>query len=303
MANTMPVLNSSPIALSAPSSARDAHGGGSADIPARRGRGRGCRPRRCRSREPVMSSRTASIAVEIFAPGLNSSRPLPVGGKAGLVDVEIARLRLAEAEGALDVGEIAAELRMHLADDHVALLQRPHGRHAERMRIGVLVAGPEEQRRLLAAVRQHGLHHAGIDLAFLDAGPRGVAAGRQHQVAELRGLVERRDLLGALHDAELLQHVVEIDDLRARHADPVSRSVDAVRRPAVRIERAGEAVDADLGAGQLQFGQPVGDAVGQGALARPHVGDPVLRALPVVGEHRRIDEARSARPTAGRPAR
>src|SRR5687767_11437880 len=41
--------------------------------------------------------------------------PAPVCGKARLVDVEVAWLRLAQAERALDMGEIAAEFRMHLA--------------------------------------------------------------------------------------------------------------------------------------------------------------------------------------------
>ena len=120
--------------------------------------------------------------------GRSTSSPRSVGRDAALVDVELLRLRLAEAERALDMGEIAAELRMHLADDDVAALHRPRGRHAERMRIGMAIAGPQEQRRLLAAVGEHRLHHAGVDLAFLDAGPRGVAAGRQHQVAEPRRL-------------------------------------------------------------------------------------------------------------------
>ena len=126
---------------------------------------------------PSMMSRTASMASEILAPGPEQVEPAPIGGEAGVVDVEIARLRLAEAEGPLDMGEVAAELRVHLADDHVALLQGTRGRHAERMRIGVLVGRPQEQRRLLAAVGHHGFHHPRIDHAFLDPGTRGVAAG------------------------------------------------------------------------------------------------------------------------------
>jgi hypothetical protein len=136
---------------------------------------------------------------------LEQIEPAPVGGKARVVNVEIARLGLAQAERALDVGEIAAEFGMHLADDHVALRQRPRGGHAEWVRIGVRVGRPQEQGRLLAAVRQHHFHHARIDLALLDVGARGVAARLQHEIAERGGLFQNRDLLGAFDGAQLLR--------------------------------------------------------------------------------------------------
>src|SRR3954447_9673864 len=55
-----------------------------------------------------------------FCARLEQAEAGPVGAQARLVDVEIAWLGLAQTEGALDVGVVAAELRMHLADDHVA---------------------------------------------------------------------------------------------------------------------------------------------------------------------------------------
>jgi len=63
-----------------------------------------------------------------------------------------------------------------------------------------------------------------------------------------------------------------------------------VRHPAVGIERAGEPVDADLGAGEAQFREAIGDAVAERAALGTHVGHPALRAAPVVGEDRGIDE-------------
>src|SRR5271166_568282 len=107
---------------------------------------------------------------EIFEPAI-------VGRDTAFVDPDLLALWLAQAIGALDVGEIGAELGMHLADDEVAALHRPRGGDAERVRIGIAVAIPEKQRRLLAAVRHHRLHHAGIDFALLDAGARNVPAG------------------------------------------------------------------------------------------------------------------------------
>ena len=65
-----------------------------------------------------------------------------VGGEAALVDVQLLFLGLAQAVGTLDMGEVAAELRVHFADDEVALLHCPRGRHAERMRIRVSIAIP-----------------------------------------------------------------------------------------------------------------------------------------------------------------
>ncbi len=50
----------------------------------------------------------------------------------------------AYAEGALDVGVVAAELGVHLADDEVALLHLARGRYPERVRIRIAVAGPEK---------------------------------------------------------------------------------------------------------------------------------------------------------------
>jgi hypothetical protein len=82
---------------------------------------------------------------------------------------------------------------------------------------------------------------------------------------------------------------VEIDEGNLGQALLQAR-VHAVRHPAVGIERAGKPVDADLGAGKPEFGEPVGDAVAERAALGPHVGDPALGAAPVVGEDRRIDE-------------
>ena len=174
----------------------------------------------------------------------------PVSCKAAFVNLELLLLRLAQTVRAFDVGEIAAELRVHFADDKIALLHLPHGRHAERMRVGIAVAVPEEQGRLLAAVRYHRLHHGGIDLAFLHAGPSDVPARAQHEIAKRRGLAEHLKLFLAFDGADLLQHVIEADD---RCVGQQSRKplVDVVRQPAVGIERAGEAIHSDFGTFEL----------------------------------------------------
>ena len=62
--------------------------------------------------------------------------------KTSLINPELLLLRLAETVGALDMGEVAAVLRMHFADDEIAFLDLPHRRHSERMRIGIAIAIP-----------------------------------------------------------------------------------------------------------------------------------------------------------------
>src|SRR5258708_8089581 len=158
------------------------------------------------------------------------------------------------------------------------------------MRIGIAVAGPQTQGRLLAAVRQHRLHHAAVDLALLDAGPGGVAARRQHQVADLRRLAEDAELFVALDGAHLLQHVVEMDELGAGQ-NLLQAQINAVRQPAVGIERAGQAVHADAAAFELEFLDALGDRVRPGALARADVADPGLSAAPAFEEGRHQHEA------------
>jgi hypothetical protein len=187
------------------------------------------------------------------------------------------------------MGEVAAHLRMHLADDQVAALHLARGRHPERVRIRVAVAGPEKQRWLLAAVGDHGLHHAGVDLAVLDAGPRQIAASTEHQVAELGCFAQRTKLFGAFDGTDLLQHVIEADDLRLGHQLDHAL-VDVVWHPAVGIERAGVAVHADATAVELQFLEPVGDGIRPGLGARPHVADPVLCGAPAFQERRHLHD-------------
>ena len=67
--------------------------------------------------------------------------------------------------------------------------------------------------------------------------------------------------------------------------------IDAMRQPAVGIERAGKAVHADAAALEFQLLDALGDAVGPGALARPDVADPILRAAPAFQEGRHQHEA------------
>src|SRR5262245_34514984 len=65
-----------------------------------------------------------------------------IGRNAAFVDAHLLIFRLAEAIGALHVSKVAAELRVHLADDQIAALDRPRGRNAKRMRVGIAVAVP-----------------------------------------------------------------------------------------------------------------------------------------------------------------
>ena len=109
-----------------------------------------------------------------------------------------------------------------------AALELARGRHPERMRIGMAVAGPQKQSRLFATLGNHRLHHVAVDLALPDAGLRGVAARRQHQVADLGGLGEDVEFLVALDGAHLLQHIVERDERGARQ-QLLQPHIDAVR--------------------------------------------------------------------------
>ena len=54
----------------------------------------------------------------------------------------------------------------------------------------------------------------------------------------------------------------------------ISRSVNVVRQPAVRIERAGEPVHADPAAVELELLDAAGDRIRPGLGARPHVARP-----------------------------
>jgi hypothetical protein len=69
----------------------------------------------------------------------------PECGDTTVVDSLQFSVGLAEAKGALDVGEIAASLRMDLAGDEVSRLHRPRCRQTKRMRERVAVAGPQKQ--------------------------------------------------------------------------------------------------------------------------------------------------------------
>ena len=171
-------------------------------------------------------------------------KPALIGGKTSLVNLELLLLRLAEAIGALDMCEVAAELRVHLADDEVALFHRPRrsargtdaDRDIDRSSTGTTSA---PRRR-----SPHGLHHGAIDLALLHAGPGDVAACRQHEIAELRRLAKRAELFVALDGADLLQHVVEATISRSasapsaackRRAAPSHRGRAARHRPSMPI--------------------------------------------------------------------
>ncbi len=74
----------------------------------------------------------------------------------------------------------------------------------------------------------------------------------EHQVAELGGLAQEVELLGALDRPHLLQHVVEATML-AFGQERLEARENVVRQPAVRIERAGEPVHADPAPVELEL--------------------------------------------------
>src|SRR5215203_4364250 len=65
-------------------------------------------------------------------------------GDATVMDTLSLLVRLTEAERALDMSEITADLRMDLAGDEVPRLHRPCCRKPERMRERITITGPEE---------------------------------------------------------------------------------------------------------------------------------------------------------------
>jgi len=153
------------------------------------------------------------------------------------------------------------------------------------MRIRQRVAGPQKQRRLLAAIGDHRFHHAAIDFRLLDAGLGRIAAGRQHEIPELRGTREDLQFLFAFHRTQHFHHIFEIDEFGLRQKLPQPGEY-AVRQPAVRIERARKPVHADARFGEAEFAQPLDDRVRPSFAPRPHVGHPILSRAPAIDEGR-----------------
>ena len=131
------------------------------------------------------------------------------------------------------LGGVAGVLRFDLIDQPIAFLQAIIRRH-KRTVTDPRAAAQEKQRRQLAAVGEHSMHHGAIELFFAD--PRN---GILHH--RLDGLLHNRcrafeqgHFLRALDGADLLHHLRGVDDFRLRESvlDRFHRSErnDAFRR-------------------------------------------------------------------------
>ena len=221
-----------------------------------------------------------------------------VSGDAAVIDAPLLRLRLAEAESPLDMGVVAADLGMDLAGDEIAALDRPRRRQPERMRIGQRSqahrnsVGSSPPFASMASSCRHRLPTPSRPAARCRGRSR--ASGRR---AARRG--------ASIASSSSLLTVRSISIMSSRLTKSAcgktsfSRMINAVRQPAVRIERTGEAVHADAALGRAQVPSAARRPSRPGPPPRTHIAKP--SPAPRASRQRRSASSHrmSARPCSG----
>ena len=186
----------------------------------------------------VQGDRDRAAGAEILHPHFE-------GRQATFVDPVLLRLGFAETEGALDMGKVAAELRMNLADDQIAAFDRPRRRQTERMRIGQSDRRPTET---ASAPRRHWPAWHPSCRHRLPIPSRRAAPGRDRSSASCRRACAARPRISS-SSSLLTVRSISIMSSRLTNSALGSSALqplkDAMRKPAVRIERPGKAVHAD----------------------------------------------------------